>query len=274
LIYYYYDSIAGAFHLKDEYSKFPSRPVEPASPYSKYSDSSFQSSLALSRKYLPSLCPDGETYGFNDLTTLRNAIKELSDSYSLAVEVYLSIKGITQEHLDLTNESPDIIIEEPPTIPQHVKDFLNIAPDPFVICPRVHLQSSRNDKHEAIYIDAEDVTISCDSCMIDVKGTHFAFGPLAKHVLIKGLALVGATETSLTFRHDGASAVFEDCFFYQNRGFQPHGSVLDMNSTSTVEFRRCYVIDTTSTFARGSKRLVTIPSFTLRNKEPHVYHHG
>jgi hypothetical protein len=272
LRYYHYDLNTGSFRLKDEYAAFPNKPYKTISKKSNQVDLSFQSSLALSGNYLPALCPDGKTYGFSDLSTLRSAIRELSDSYSLAVEMYGDFGGMIQEHLELTMKSPNTIVEEPPSIPQYVKDFLNIVPDPYIICPKARLQSSIRDKDEPIHINAEDVTIECDSCMINAKGTHFEFGPLARNVLVKGLALVGATDTSIILHHDGASGVFEDCFFHQNLSVHPHGSVLDMNSTSSLEFHRCYIIESMFSFPKlnNDKSQVMLPSFTMRNKESNI----
>ena len=82
-----------------------------------------------------------------------------------------------------------------------------------------------------IHVVAEDVVIQCDSCVIDVTGTHFSFGSQAKNVLIKGLTLIGATASSLTFHRDGAEANFEDCYWVNNQGSGVHGAVADMNST-------------------------------------------
>lgn len=268
LYYYYYDLNTGSFRLNDENDIFPKVPFKSVTK-STYFDTSFQSALALSGNYLPSLCPDRKTYGFSDLATLRSALQELSESYSSAVKAYHYVKSVIQEHFELSSESPHIFIEEPPMLPQHVKDFLNLVPDPFIICPGAHLRPGNHGKQEIIHINAEDVTIKCDSCVIDAKGTHISFGPLAKNVHIKGLAFVGATDTSIICRQDGASVLFEDCFFYRNRGVNPHGSVLDMNSTSSVEFHRCYVTDsiTKLPLSKGGQELVPLPSFTLRNKE-------
>lgn len=273
LVYYYYDLNTATFRLKEEYTKIPNKPYKAVFKKSNQLDaSSFQSSLALSGKYVPALCPDGKTYGFSDLSTLRSAIRELSDSYSSAVKIYRDFHGMIQEHMELTMKSSNILVEEPPqSIPQYVKDFLNIVPDPFIICPNAKLQSSIRDQDESIYINAEDITIECDSCIINAKGTHFEFGPLARNVLVKGLALVGATDTSIILRHDGASGVFEDCFFHENLSVHPRGNVVDMNSTSSLEFHRCYIIETMFSSLRWShdKSAVMLPSFTMRGKDSH-----
>jgi hypothetical protein len=79
----------------------------------------------------------------------------------------------------------------------------------------------------------------CDDCIIDVKGTHLAFGSNAKNVLVRGITFQSATSSSVTFYHDGA---FEDCTWINNLGAQSNlGSVADLNSTSIVNFYRCEI---------------------------------
>jgi len=235
--YYYYDSSSQAFHLQDEYTTFPDKPPATAS--------NFQKDLALSGRYQPTLCKDGQTYGFSDLVTLRNAIHELGDAYQQAVLRWDHYHNAVSEYETikfLHEQSGEVQIELPPPLPDHLTAVLEMEPDPFVICPFASLRSPLG-RHLTININAEDVVIECDSCVIDTPGTHFSFGPYAKNVLIKGITMMGATETSIVFRHDGADASFEDCYWVNNDSIGMNGAVADMNSTSTVKFFRCEISD-------------------------------
>lgn len=242
--YYYYDSNSQAFHLHDEYTTYPAQPVNP-SP-----ESEFQASLALPGRYQPSLCSDGHTIGFSDLSTLRNAIRELNDAYNLAVtrwEHYNSalaeFKIIKFKHQhDFGESSGGIDIEAPPPLPDHLMGILQMEPDPFIICPHTTLKASLG-RHMPIFIDAEDVVVECDTCVLDTPGSHFSFGPHAKNVFVRGVTMMGATETSIIFRYNGAEVSFEDCYWVNNDSDGMNGSVADVNSTSVVKFYRCEISD-------------------------------
>jgi hypothetical protein len=109
----------------------------------------------------------------------------------------------------------------------------------FTICPGASLRARRG---HTIFINAENVVIECDDCTVDVGGTHLAFGPHAKNVLVRGITFKSAHTSSLTFFHDGAEASFEDCFWIGNSGVSgKFGAVADVNSTSTVNFYRCEI---------------------------------
>jgi hypothetical protein len=129
--------------------------------------------------------------------------------------------------------------------------------------------SKSKNKLSSIFINAEDITIECVMCTVDLPGTHFSFGPHAKNVKIKGFTFRGATTSSLTFHHHGADVHLEDCYWLYNSGGvvsnnrAPHanvngadglmspppgstttaGAVADLNSTSTVAFYRCVIDD-------------------------------
>jgi len=258
-IYFYFDHNTGSFRLKDQYATYPNRPTKAV-----LASEHFQSSLALSGKYLPSKCKDGSTHGFSDYTTFRNAVNEMSASYSDAVKRYQEHGGALQENAQLGRQSSDnIVSEDIPKLPEYILDFLNIVPDPFVICPGAHLRPLIHERPSAIFINAEDVTIECNACIIEAPGTHLSFGPLAKNALVRGVTFIGATDTSVIFRHDGANAVFEDCSFFQNEGAGAQGAVVDVNSTSTVEFYRCEINE----FQSGTPRNVggqQVHALTLR----------
>lgn len=244
--YYYFDSSSQAFHLHDEYTTFPDKPAT-LSP-------NFQRSLALSNKYLPSLCNDGITYGFSDLATLRNAIHELNVAYSDTVSRWKHYHSALSEYKMINElqkqQSQDLYIESPPPLPSHLSAILEEEPDPFVICPHTTLRSPLG-RYMPININAEDVLVECDSCVIDTPGTHFSFGQHAKNVHIKGITLMGATESSIVFRHNGADVIFEDCYWVNNNSVGMHGAVADMNSTSTVQFYSCEISDVKHSSPRG-----------------------
>jgi len=235
--YYYYDSTLQAFHLNEQYPSIPDKATS--------TTTNFQNSLGLSGRYQPALCKDGYTYGFSDLGTLQNAIHELSDAYAQAVSQWKIQSNAIAEHDIITfhyGNSHAIDVETPPPLPQHFTNILETEPDPFVICPHTTLKAPLG-RHMTINVNAEDVIVKCDACVIDAPGTHFTFGPLAKNVLIKGVTLTGATETSLVFRNDGADVSFEDCYWVNNESNSMHGAVADMNMTSSVKFYRCEMSD-------------------------------
>lgn len=225
----------------------------------------------------PTLCPDGTTYGYHHWFTLRDAISEAN---AMAAQDFLR----WNKYLVMKLKDPEL--EEP------VFETL----DPFVICPGVKLNqrgpprvsiwgwissfffsdgltysnqqhqqyvlpSNKNHKLSSIFINAEDITIQCEGCTIDLPGTHFSFGPHAKNVWIQGLTFKGATTSSLTLHHHGASVSFEGCSWLYNSGgivsAKNHplgmdgggggtmnaGAVADVNSTSSITFYRCYIDD-------------------------------
>ena len=95
------------------------------------------------------------------------------------------------------------------------------------LTPRLH----RN----AIYVNADEVRIECDRCVIEIgSGTHLAFGPSAKNLRVSGVTFTGATSSSLVFHENGADAEFEDCYWVKNIGAGSNGAVADMNSTRYV----------------------------------------
>eukprot|EP00804_Cyclotella_cryptica_P012430 CCRYP_010864-RA/>CCRYP_010864-RA protein AED:0.14 eAED:0.14 QI:61/1/1/1/0.5/0.33/3/1538/458 len=225
---------------------------------------------------LPTLCPDGITMGFDNWFTLRDAVSEAN---ALAAEDFLR----WNKYLVMMLRDPDI---DPPVF---------TTPDPFVICPGVKLNQKHpprmsilaylasflpfsttsspssiiakhnKNKLSSIFINAEDITIECDRCLIDLPGTHFSFGPHARNILIKGITFKSATTSSLTFHHHGATASFQDCYWLYNSGgivasknnpigtmnlegnnvggTMNAGAVADVNSTSSVTFYRCSIDD-------------------------------
>jgi hypothetical protein len=172
--------------------------------------------------YRPSLCPDGNSYGFQDWYTLRAAVQEAN---YLAAERFMKWNEYFATHLVTSFEDESLYYEH---------DVI------FRICPQSVLKST--SQRHSIIINSENIVLECDGCIIDVRGTHFAFGSNAKNVLVRGITFESATSSSLTFFHDGAEATFEDCTWINNVGAQSHlGSVADVNSTSIVNFYRCEI---------------------------------
>eukprot|EP01082_Thalassiosira_pseudonana_P006069 g5492.t1 g5492 contig2:643402-644898(+) len=239
-----------------------------------------------SASVLPTICPDGVTMGYDNWFTLRDAISEAN---AMAAEDFLRWNEYLVQSAKNKSTEPPVFRE----------------PEPFVICPGVKLNqkspyrtfslfsfisalssilpynnmftnqrltstrtiSKSKSKLSPIFVNAEDITIECDRCTVDLPGTHFAFGPHAKNVLIKGVTFRGATTSSCTFHQHGADVNFEDCFWLYNSGGVVNngknaplaninanegilnnngvtaGAVADLNSTSTVRFYRCVMDD-------------------------------
>ena len=141
---------------------------------------------------IPSLCSDGETIGFDNWFILRDAITEAN---SHAAEEFLQ----WNEYLVKYTKG------QPATEPNPYR-----PPPPFKICPGVTLTSKSpyhsvfsplywlsvffeimpgmhmkpqfqqtimtsktKNKLSPIYVNAEDITIECDMCTVDLPGTHF-----------------------------------------------------------------------------------------------------
>jgi hypothetical protein len=81
-------------------------------------------------------------------------------------------------------------------------------------------------------INSENIVLECEGSIIDVKGTHLAFGSNAKNVLVRGLTFQSASFSSLTVFHNGAEAIFQDCTLINSSGAQANfGSVANANSS-------------------------------------------
>ena len=171
---------------------------------------------------------------------MRNAIHELNDAYINAVNRWKSYQAAKKEYewiVQLVHEneqeekknngaaaetigSMDIV--PPPPLPQYLKEFLTVIPDPFIICPHTQLRTPIHARHAPIVINAEDVVV------------HHAWDTLfiwSENAFICGVAFMGATDTSVVIRNDSAEATFENCSWMENDGVGRHGSVLDLNST-------------------------------------------
>jgi hypothetical protein len=170
---------------------------------------------------LPTICSDGKTEGFDSWTKLRAAVQEansISAERFMKWSEYFATNSFSAFEDDLLYYEEDVI---------------------FTICPGATLRARRGP----IFINAENVVLQCASgCVVDVGGTHLAFGPNAKNTLVRGVTFKRARTSSLTFFHDGADASFEDCSWIDNSGLNnKFGSVADINSTSVVNFYRCEI---------------------------------
>jgi hypothetical protein len=160
----------------------------------------------------PTLCSDGITMGFQDWNTLKAAIREAN---SLSAEKFLRWNEYFAEGQEDAFDDKSLYYEE---------DVF------FTICPGTTLKARKGP----IYINAENIVLECDGCTVDVDGTHLAFGPHARNVLVRGATFKGAQTSSLTFYHDGSEATFEDCYWFGNSGNGKSGAVADVNSTRYV----------------------------------------
>jgi len=170
---------------------------------------------------LPSLCSDGVTLGFDNWSKLRAAVHEansISAERFMKWNEYFASNSFTAFQDDRLYYEEDII---------------------FSICPGATLRARKGP----IFVNAENVVLECeDRCVIDVGGTHLAFGANAKNVLVRGITFRRASTSSLTFYHDGAEASFEDCSWVNDSGISNYyGSIANVNSTSIINFYRCEI---------------------------------
>lgn len=170
---------------------------------------------------LPTVCSDGKTLGFDSWTKLRAAVLEAN---SISAERFMKWSEYFATNSFSAFDDDQLYYEE---------DVV------FTICPGATLRARKGP----IFINAENVVLECaGGCVVDVGGTHLAFGPNAKNTLVRGITFKRARTTSLTFFHDGADASFEDCSWIDNSGTNnKFGSVADVNSTSVVNFYRCEI---------------------------------
>jgi hypothetical protein len=247
-------------------------------------------------KFRPTLCPDGKTIGYDNWFTLRDAISEVN---AIAAEEFLrwneylmiAAKNNSLEPPVYTPPDPFVVC---PGVVLNQKSLWGSMFSPSYWASSIYsvvlsilgsfgyssttttpanhhgrATSKSKNKLSSIFINAEDITIECVMCTVDLPGTHFSFGPHAKNVKIKGFTFRGATTSSLTFHHHGADVHLEDCYWLYNSGGvvsnnrAPHanvngadglmspppgstttaGAVADLNSTSTVAFYRCVIDD-------------------------------
>jgi hypothetical protein len=170
----------------------------------------------------PKLCSDGYTYGFDRWSTLKEAVQEVN---AISAERYLRWNAFFALADTFTGTFDD--------------DSLYYEEDVVLtICPETTLKARRGP----IFINAENLMIECDGCTIDVGGTHLAFGPHAKNILVRGVHFKHASASSLVFFQDGAEATFESCLWTGNHArYAKIGGVADVNSTSILNFYLCHI---------------------------------
>ncbi|CAJ1932491.1 unnamed protein product [Cylindrotheca closterium] len=169
----------------------------------------------------PTKCQDGSS-GFDDWRTLKQAMHEANSIGEERLALWSSYFATDGRHLSVYEN--DLLYYEEDVI--------------FRICPGETLTARRGP----VTVNAPNLVLECQDCTVDVGGTHLAFGPRARNVLVRGITFTGATSSSLTFFHHGSDAIFEDCTWIGNTGrSQKFGAVADLNSTSAVNFYRCSI---------------------------------
>lgn len=181
---------------------------------------------------LPTLCSDGVTLGFDNWSKLRTAIHEAN---SISAERFMKWNEYFATNSFTAFQDDSLYYEE---------DIL------FSICPGTTLRARKGP----IFVNAENVVLECkENCVVDVGGTHLAFGANAKNILIRGITFRRASTSSLTFFHDGADVSFEDCSWINDSGISNYyGSIANVNSTSIVNFYRCEIAMGTKHIAMGT----------------------
>ena len=248
-------------------------------------------------KVLTKLCPDGVTVGYDNWFLLRDAVTEANN---YAAEEFIRCSEYLANNNKSTDDDPPVYTPPEPFVicpgivlnqkspyrsifsPLYwaeyawsgfimTLEYMSLLPSTThakYVTRRAPPASKMKNKLSPIFINAEDITIECDMCSVDLPGTHFAFGPHAKNVKIRGMTFRGATTSSLQFHHHGAEVSLFDCYWLYNSGGVvsssrngPHanvngndrvlfdsstttaGAVADLNSTSTVTFFRCVIDD-------------------------------
>ncbi len=181
---------------------------------------------------LPSLCSDGVTFGFDNWSKLRTAMHEAN---SISAERFMKWNEYFATNSFTAFQDDSLYYEE---------DIM------FSICPGATLRARKGP----IFINAENVVLECKGgCVVDVGGTHLAFGANAKNILVRGITFRRASTSSLTFFHDGADVSFEDCSWINDSGISNYyGSIANVNSTSIVNFYRCEIAMGTKHTAMGT----------------------
>lgn len=222
-------------------------------------------------KVHPTVCSDGITIGFSDWNTLKAAVEEANalsaERFMKWNEYFASLDGspISSDWFDKIIQqgasNRDACDDESRFQYYYDNDIV------FTICPGTTLKARKGP----IFINSGNIQIECGdpeeykymrasqqptispsprssfsreipTCIVDVGGTHLAFGPHARNILVRGIVFQSAKTSSLAFHYDGAQASFEDCIWMDNAGVHgKYGAVADVNSTSIVNFYRCEI---------------------------------
>jgi hypothetical protein len=179
-------------------------------------------------KVHPQLCSDGITLGYGSWDRLSAAVQEANH---FSAERFVRWNEYFAIYADEDDPFSDILED----------DSLYYEDDiVFTICPGAVLKSRKGP----IFINTESVVIECNGCTLDAdhRGSHLSFGSQAKYIVVRGVTFKHAKTSSLVFYQDGAEASFEDCTWIDNKATHHNwGAVADVNSTSVVNFYRCFV---------------------------------
>ena len=233
---------AVATDTEDDKAESPSLTLSPTSSPSWNSDPPLMS-FHLFSQVQPEPCevlgPNGDiVYGYKDTETLLRALQEVTayraDQFMRWNKYFATVRARKQEE-SMDELEPDHFYHS-----LVFSDSRHYYEDDVVltICPHTLIQARQGP---LAFINTENLVLECYKCTVEVsQGSHFAFGPYAANIFLRGLSFKGATTTSLLFHHDGASVSVEDCYFFDNQGITKQlGSVADVNSTSVVNFYRC-----------------------------------
>ena len=188
----------------------------------------------------PKLCSDGKTMGYDSWNSLNAAVEGVNRYSAERFELWHDyfVEVIRAQEASGTRCT---VVNKDCRAPQTFEeDWMYYEEEiAMTICPGAVLRKSSRGP---IFVNTESLIFECDDCTIQAHGTHMAFGPEAKNVLVRGITFMHATSSSLVFYYDGAEASFENCHFVDNRArLNSLGALADVNSTATVNFYRCSV---------------------------------
>jgi hypothetical protein len=234
----------------------------------------------------PKLCSDGATVGYDSWRHLHSAIR---DANRYSAERYRLWQEYFAAAADAAAKAQDSSTTLPPSQSASASSSLFVFADDtmyydeemiFTICPDTVLKPTTGLWGDGgggpMLLNTENMVIECANrnCIFDVDGPHLSFGPDAKNVQVRGITFVAhITCSSLLFYHNGADASFEDCTWIVDRrnnishyggsgrdleGTYYWGAIADVNSTSTVNFYRCFMNPPIS------NRESSVPSLSIR----------
>lgn len=182
----------------------------------------------------PKLCSDGRTIGFDSWSSLKSAVQS-ANRYS--AHRYLRWKEYFDTASKMQAPSDNLMMMIPFTFDDDSMYYEEAMV--FTICPGAVLRAGRRPP---IFINTESVVIECEGCTIAADRSHLSFGPEAKGAVVRGVAFTSAKGSSLIFHHNGADASFENCTWSVVAGkLTSMGAIAEVNSTSVVNFYRCFV---------------------------------
>lgn len=203
-------------------------------------------------------CPDGVTQGYRDWQSLEDALHAANRFAATWYQDWnfywsqLSPPSIDDPSLSTHNESNRTASH----------DIMSLAPE-FWTVPQLHIPICNDVTLHAtspVTLQAPHVTVSCEGCIWKLKNRrgqyHLSFGSYARDVLLQGITFWGATASSLLLHQHGASVRVEDCLFLNNKAVGPQvGFVVDINSTSQINFFNCQMGDSPKTKTNTNSHL-------------------